>query len=910
MSFSDEEYEEQRLTKKNKMKSTDSSEAESPKPAVTKEAKPKRVRISKACNQCSSRKVRCDGLLPSCSRCFSANMTCQYTRPTKKRGPAPGSVVSLQKRLKRLEELLERATTQGDVFQSKSQDEYLEELKEMQSNGTLGSLGKAAQGLAEKILVEAQQIKPKTRKDKPVETQPYTFPAASDIFQQIKQIQTQHMQGAQNVGYSAVNPDPLITMQLQQLQAMQQPNRFGAEVLDKLFGRGQYEDEEDDMDEFEEDAFAMTLQNNANNAAAAARAAAAAVQSVQPSFGFQVADAQLDETPSPHDFVDLASLGLQNPWGQMDQMSDLELIVSPGPDHMSSPMMKKEIEFEEFADLPPMPDAVLLDRLIELYFEVVPSMGLGIDFVHRKTFGRSNPPPILLYSMYAVAIPFLDSRTCVRFGITPDAQDKGKLAMTMFERAKRLLYKAMENPSIAVLQSLLNLVIFGVSSWTLGAIAYQFVGIAVTMTRQMKVNWEPFSERFERMLERATGSKPVRCMSPIDAETRRRIWWSLYNLDRCTAVAADRSCLISDTECLIALPCHQQAWESDGMDFSRPLLESVAPSRLAALSEEAVASSDVMAPHLSNLAQQWQSLNVDNLPACLAMVLSAGGEEVNVMSEMIPKLQQVRKISSVEEGIKLVEPNVAVYQAMLNNIVGKIVEFHQWCLFRDLNPFNPPATQLGDIARKKLGMVDDMLKRWWEMIPSEIKEYETENKQSKTTIPYLHLFYRTAIVLLHCPRDTNLMRLENDVSWLSGDSFLRCSEEATFIADLLENILKASPDLTRADPYASFCIFQTGLIHLVGIKNLQQQMILACGSPDCGADDLVELVNEAKRQLDFHICALRVLGKRWMTAHRLCQIISKLVEDVQAPLVTGFGLLVSEETDDGRFWTLRGLDNS
>lgn len=76
-------------------------------------------------------------------------------------------------------------------------------------------------------------------------------------------------------------------------------------------------------------------------------------------------------------------------------------------------------------------------------------------------------------------------------------------------------------------------------------------------------------------------------------------------------------------------------------------------------------------------------------------------------------------------------------------------------------------------------------------------------------------------------------------------------------------------------------------------------MIQACGSPECGGQDLVDLVNEAKRQLEVHIRALRVLARRFLTAERLATLMAKMLEDVEAPLVTGFGLLVSEESGEG-----------
>lgn len=61
----------------------------------------------------------------------------------------------------------------------------------------------------------------------------------------------------------------------------------------------------------------------------------------------------------------------------------------------------------------------------------------------------------------------------------------------------------------------------------------------------------------------------------------------------------------------------------------------------------------------------------------------------------------------------------------------------------------------------------------------------------------------------------------------------------------------------------------------------------------------MDLVNEAKRQLEIHLRALTVLSRRWRTAERLATLVSKLLVDIEAPLVTGFGLLISEENEAG-----------
>ncbi|KAI0399481.1 fungal-specific transcription factor [Xylaria palmicola] len=64
--------------------------------------KPKRL----ACMLCRKRKLRCDGLKPSCSTCSRLGHLCEYDEVRKKSGPKRGYVKALEERLKQVEELL------------------------------------------------------------------------------------------------------------------------------------------------------------------------------------------------------------------------------------------------------------------------------------------------------------------------------------------------------------------------------------------------------------------------------------------------------------------------------------------------------------------------------------------------------------------------------------------------------------------------------------------------------------------------------------------------------------------------------------------------------------------------------------------------------------------------------------
>ncbi|GAN02802.1 nucleus protein [Mucor ambiguus] len=66
----------------------------------------KRQRVSKACEQCRRKKVKCDGAQAVCSNCVSLGLPCTYKESTKKRGPPKGYIEAIEGRLHRLEALL------------------------------------------------------------------------------------------------------------------------------------------------------------------------------------------------------------------------------------------------------------------------------------------------------------------------------------------------------------------------------------------------------------------------------------------------------------------------------------------------------------------------------------------------------------------------------------------------------------------------------------------------------------------------------------------------------------------------------------------------------------------------------------------------------------------------------------
>ncbi|KAL0092261.1 hypothetical protein J3Q64DRAFT_1718300 [Phycomyces blakesleeanus] len=75
---------------------------ETPKPTS------QRVKVTLACTVCRKKKVKCNGAQPTCSRCHSMKIPCQYSDPPRKRGPPKGKVEVIESRAHRIESLFQK----------------------------------------------------------------------------------------------------------------------------------------------------------------------------------------------------------------------------------------------------------------------------------------------------------------------------------------------------------------------------------------------------------------------------------------------------------------------------------------------------------------------------------------------------------------------------------------------------------------------------------------------------------------------------------------------------------------------------------------------------------------------------------------------------------------------------------
>ncbi|KAL7328127.1 hypothetical protein PS15p_206447 [Mucor circinelloides] len=92
------------------------------------EATTKRQRVSRACDLCRKKKIKCDGASPVCGNCLAFHLECSYKDTTKKRGPPKGYIEAIENRLHKLEAYL------NDVVKEEQDDpRTLELIRELQS---------------------------------------------------------------------------------------------------------------------------------------------------------------------------------------------------------------------------------------------------------------------------------------------------------------------------------------------------------------------------------------------------------------------------------------------------------------------------------------------------------------------------------------------------------------------------------------------------------------------------------------------------------------------------------------------------------------------------------------------------------------------------------------------------------
>ncbi|KAJ7047591.1 fungal-specific transcription factor domain-containing protein [Mycena alexandri] len=193
------------------------------------------------------------------------------------------------------------------------------------------------------------------------------------------------------------------------------------------------------------------------------------------------------------------------------------------------------------------PPRDLADKLVNAYFSRIHFLNPVIDkpsFLRKYTqVMDSMPDPgfaraeaaftSLVFAVFACSARLVEDP---RLSIS-ESQDDGGMGMLYYERALILQYISHANTQIAHVQCFILLSSFLCSINCLPQ-AWILVGQAVRTGQDLGLHRTP-----RRLV-----------ITPIDKETRRKVWWGVYSLDRMLALALGRPLGINDSDCDVELP--------------------------------------------------------------------------------------------------------------------------------------------------------------------------------------------------------------------------------------------------------------------------------------------------------------------------------------------------------------------
>ncbi|KIW19925.1 hypothetical protein PV08_00500 [Exophiala spinifera] len=185
----------------------------------------------------------------------------------------------------------------------------------------------------------------------------------------------------------------------------------------------------------------------------------------------------------------------------------------------------------------------VIDQLVDIYFELCHNR--PYSFFHEDNFRRSlanhELPDHLLLAMVATTLRFSSDGQ-----VSTKRQGLDAQAASSSWRIIGDIYLAENNTDIHVVQTLALLSIF---DFTAGKArhgsAWVKIGIAIRLAQNMKLMLQPPDQL------------------PFESqEERRRVFWSLYILDRLASCGRGHPATILETSCQLSLPCDELSWRN------------------------------------------------------------------------------------------------------------------------------------------------------------------------------------------------------------------------------------------------------------------------------------------------------------------------------------------------------------
>ncbi|KAK9768497.1 hypothetical protein K7432_000836 [Basidiobolus ranarum] len=416
----------------------------------------KRQRVSRACDNCRRKKIRCDGEQPICSNCQSFGTQCTYNDTKKKRGPPKGYIEAIESRLHRMEHIL------GGLVQSdpRAAETVMFEMRRLEEEANI-----------------AIQAHPKV---KPLEFREYrvpnaqipdTPPSSNSPITTTFEVETQ---GATKSPRDLLVSNVISSSELN--HSAQTPSNIPIDA---------------DVEALSKNTDQLILDDDGR------------VRHCGESSGFYLLQGSQKHQ---HDLFRIRPRARAY---TNDNGLNLDPTVLPSPN--------------------------LFGYLIDIYFtKINPIFPLlhKAEFLERINQNEQETPYFLLNAVFALSAALIPSETIM--------SRENLDSEIFFKKTRTLLDQAYEISSIENVQALVLMSIYfhlsrgGMKSW-------MYSGMAIRMAEDLGLHRNP--DIWNIKLTRA------------EKETRKRVWWVCYLIDRFSSVCVGRPVSIDDQQFDTPLPC-------------------------------------------------------------------------------------------------------------------------------------------------------------------------------------------------------------------------------------------------------------------------------------------------------------------------------------------------------------------
>ncbi|ORX62290.1 hypothetical protein DM01DRAFT_1331736 [Hesseltinella vesiculosa] len=401
-------------------------------------------------------------------------------------------------------------------------------------------------------------------------------------------------------------------------------------------------------------------------------------------------------------------------------------------------------------------DKNIIEHLIKLFFDKQYSC---IPIFEPRTFMRdfhnNKHSHFLLLSIMAVAARFSNHPSVLE---EPPWNSGEKYAKT----ARDYLMQAIDEPTLENVQAIALLAIheFGAAR---GPRCWMYSGIAIRMAIELNLHKEPDIDQTDQV------DQPAERW--MEQETRRRVFWFLFVLDKMSSASTGRPSVIQEEDCDVLLPSDEYGWIT-----GRFYTESLDGSRVAQFNVNELRD--------SNLLGVTSKVERSSLPS-----------SINGKKHLGPLTCQAYLIRS-------------------GALLGRVAAFiNRTTRSRQLPPCHPES-EFAKLA-SSIDEWTDQLPPQFKFTPENLERFRScasENDSHRYFM--LHIMYNTLVVLLHRPSLVLFDTLNSDIVQTPLKQFCKQSVATCLRAvDNVTTLLKALNSTSDPrPPYLTYLCYTVATI--------------------------------------------------------------------------------------------------